>query len=431
MNRLVLSIFVVMLFCFTFVHAEEFFVSEREYANFPEINVTKKEYPLPSSGLLSSIEPIRVADPYVTAGQPFIIEFTLENIGDELGFPFNQIALSPNSYTLVLMADNQYDKIILPNGQAYDLWSKMTPWEQFSFALGTSVSSFGEFVSQQLEGRSCGYVDVWTAIPPRLQDEITIANGGKRPKALLNWSCIRLVDEAYFNTKVNQLCQGQLNVDCLQKINEGTYVGDTVMVALTNTTAKNKCIRVEDKGFWYLLGSAITNRMNAVECGIGENGIAPGQEATFSFVGLVPADTPVLSPADFADVTEINEGFTQSASCLGTTFPENCHTVYAGVFPTAKDNLLKIIADTVVGNLITAGQALFGTLYNMDLSVGQDIILTSGGITNKVVGAPIWEGRGIFFVVGPGLRGSIEIILLLTLIAGGLTGASLGRRTGA
>lgn len=435
MNKQIAIVFVAIVLLFSTVPSfaqsvdADLFKSERNYGEFPQIKITKRNYDLPTE-LLSSIQPIRVNDPYATAGQPVILEFTLENIGDELGFPFNQIPLSPDNYSLVLMMDNQYDKIILPNGKSFDMWERFSAWEKFSFAIATSVDSFGASVSQQLEGRSCGYVDIWTNIPAHVQEEITLANNGQRPTGLLNWSCIKIIDEPYFNTKVNAVCGGVQDAACLAKINEQTYVGDSIIVRLVSDVPRNTCERVADRGIGELLSGAITSRMNLVECGLGSDGLKPGQQATWTFVGLVPSDTPVLSPADFINVTEINEGVTQSASCLGTDFPENCHTVYAGVFPTAKDNLLKLLSDATIGNLIKAGNILFGTLYTLDFEFTRDVALTSGGITNQVVGKPIWEGRGIFFIVGPGLKGTINLILLLAFVAGTITGAGLARRTG-
>lgn len=430
-KALLLCSFILLIAGSSFAEQIEGFKDESEFQEFPQLRVSKKVYELPSEGTLSAIEPIRVADPYVTAGQPFIIEFTLENIGDELGFPFNQISLSPDQYALVLMADNQYDKVILPNGTSYDIWGNMDAWEKFNFAFATSLDSFGEYVAKELEGRQCGYVNVWPFIPVRLQNEITQANGGQRPAGLYNWSCIRLVDEDYFNAKVSTLCGGVMDAKCLAEINNRTYVGDTIEAGLLSTTAKNTCQRESlHQDFWGRLGGTLTGRGNFVDCGIGEDGIPPGQEATFTFVGLVPADAPVLSPTEFAEVTEINEGYTQSASCLGTDFPENCHTIYAGVYPLRKENLFNTVANGITGILSQGAGIIVSTLYNLDVEAAKDVAVTGGGLIPRAVGEPIWEGRGIFFVVGPGLRGSIQLILMLALVVSGLTGASFKRRTG-
>lgn len=430
-KALLLSMIVLLFAGSVFAEQVEGFVDESDQQEFPQLRVTKKSYPAPTADLVSAIEPIRVADPYVTAGQPFIIEFTLENIGDELGFPFNQIALSPDQYALVLMADNQYDHVILPNGTSFDLWGKMDPWEKFSFGIATSLDSFGSYVATELEGRDCGYVNVWPFIPIRIQNEITQANGGHRPAGLYNWSCVKLIDEDYFNSKVSTLCGGVIDSKCLAEINNRTYVGDTLQVGLVSTTPKNSCQRLSlHQDFWGRLGGTITGRGNFVDCGLGENGLPPGQEVTFSFIGLVPADAPVLSPADFAEVTEINEGYTQSASCLGTDYPENCHTIYAGVYPLRKENAFNTIVNGITGILSQGAGIIVSTLYNLDTEAGIDAAITGGGIMPRAVGEPIWEGRGIFFVVGPGLKGSINLILMLTLVVAGLTGASFKRRTG-
>jgi hypothetical protein len=428
-----IAITLILIFASSIAFADETIVQpfsvERQFGELPQIQGSQKQFPI-ASNPLSAIEPIRVTDPYVTPGSPFVIEFTLENIGDELGYPFNQIPLTPDNYTLVMMADNQYDKIILPNGSTYDLWGKMNAWEQFSFVIGTSLGALSEEVSS-VNGKVCKQVNVWSAIPGHLQDDITVANGGKRPSGLLNWSCIKLVEENYFNQKVNSLCKGVYDAKCLSEINSRTYVGDTVMVALTSTVPNGTCMRTVDKGFWEALGGAITTRMNAVECGIGDEGIKPGESRTFTFIGLVPNDTPVLSPTDFTKLSEVNNGVTQSASCLSSDFPESCHTIYAGVYPTAHDNLIKVIVDVVGGSTSRAITAIIGTLYHMDFEFGKDQAMASGGITNQVVGKPIYEGRGIFYVVGAGLRGSIQIILMLALITGAITGASFRRKTGA
>jgi len=433
MNRLIkagITCLLILVLCTSIAFAQtELFPSEGKYGEFPQIKTSETIYALPS-GIRTAIEPLRVTDPYVTAGQPFIIEFTLENVGDDYGYPFNQIALSPDAYMLVMMADNQFDQVILPDGSTYDLWNNMSAWEQFSFGFATATDSFGSFVGQQLEGRQCGYVNIWTHIPPRLQNEITVKNGGKKPEALYNWSCIKLIDEAYFNQKARDFCKGTYDAKCLAEINNRTYVGDTVMVMLSSQVERGKCERVVDQGFWEALGGAITGRMNGVECGIGESGLKPGESVTISFVGLVPVDAPVLSPQQFTQVADIDEGVTTSASCINSDFPENCHTIYAGVYPLAKDNLIKLVTDSTLGQLIKAGNLIIGTLYSLDLEFAKDAVLTSGGITARVVGKPIYEARGVFYIVGAGLKGNVQIILMLAVFASFVTGASLARRTG-
>jgi len=271
--------------------------------------------------------------------------------------------------------------------------AKCLQWKSSVLLRELQQNLLGEWASQQLEGRQCGHIDIWTIIPKHLQDEITIANGGKRPSALYNWSCIKLVDEPYFNNKVADLCQGKINAKCLAEINKKTYVGDSVTVFLTSTVPKGKCERVADRGILEHLGQQVLSRMDAVECGIGDGGLKPGEAVTFSFVGLVPADTPVLTPEDFSGLTEINDGMTYSASCVDSEYPENCHTIYAGVFPIAKDNMVRILTDVVVGNTVRTVNMIFQTLYNADLEAGKDVLFAGGGITSKVAGKPIGKKR--------------------------------------
>ena len=429
-NIKVLTVAICVLLFMPLISAAEPFEIERQYGEFPVIDVSQKVYPYPSA-LLSSIEPLKINDPYAAAGQPVIIEFTLTNIGDELGYPFNSIPLTPDNYTLVMMVDNEYDGVILPNGKKIDIWSQMTAGEQFGYALGTSTSAFGDFVARQLEGRSCGYVNIWTLFPKHIQDYITKENDGQRPKALYMWDCIKIVEEDYFIKRINQTCQGTITTKCITEINEKTYVGSTAMVVLSSGK-RGHCIRRSDSGgILERLGAAITSRMNIVDCGIGENGLQPRESVTLRFVGLIPSDAPVLPPEDFLRETSIDSGYTKSASCLNSEFPEACHTIYAGVFPTAKDNIIRLLADTIIGNLIKGVKMIFGSIYTLDLGFARDVALASGGITSQVAGQPIWEGRGIFYVVSSALRGEITMILYLAMIAGVITTAAVSRKTGA
>ena len=430
---LVLTLCVLMFVPAGFADAP--FQIESQFGEMPQISVSQKVYPFPTE-LLSSIQPLKINDPYAAAGQPVIIEFTLSNIGHELGYPFNSIPLTPDNYTLVMMVDNSYDGVILPDAvlpdgkkRKIDIWSMMTVGEQFGYAWGTSASSFGDFVSRQIEGRSCGYVNVWTLFPKHIQDYITTQNNGKRPKGLYIWDCIKIVEEDFFIRKINQVCQGTITTKCISQINEHSYVGSTAMVMLSSAS-RGHCSREADEGILQLIGSAITNKLNIVDCGIGENGLQPRESVTLRFVGLIPADAPVLPPEDFLKETSITSGFTQSVSCLSSAYPEACHTIYAAVYPTAKDNFVNIFLNTTVGNAIKGGKMILGSLYNLDIGFAVDTVLTSGGITPRVVGNPIWEGRGIFYVVSSALRGEITLILYLAMIAGVITTAAVRRKTG-
>lgn len=428
-KKITTSLFV--LFLLASANAQ-LFEQERELGSFPQIQSSQSFFPLPRGILSSSIEPLRVNDPFAAQGQPVIIEFTLSNIGDQYGYPFNTIALSPNSYGLVMMVDNQYDRVLLPNGRTIDVWSRMNAWEQFAYALALSTDAFVSEVTGTVEGRGCKYVDVWTHMPKHIQDFITQENDGKKPRALYMWDCIRITDEQLFNDKVMRFCEGTIDQSCLAEINQRTYVGSSLVVALTNTMPKGQCGRPSEKGFWEKLGAAVLDRTGYIECGIGENGIQPRESVTFTFIGLVPQDAPVVPPKDFIELSEINAGVTQSASCANSEFPEACHAIYAGVYPLAKDNLIKAIVDGVVGNLASGFNMIIGTLFNMDLEFAHDAALTSGGITSQVVGRPIWEGRGIFYIVGAALKGELTLIIYAAfLVSLGLSYAGIKRRTGA
>ena len=87
----------------------------------PQFNADFNVFPTPEGKISSSlgeIQAIRINNPYAAGGQPVVVEFTLQNIGDQLGYPFDKIDLPADVYALqlavdkdiqVVMADGRYD----------------------------------------------------------------------------------------------------------------------------------------------------------------------------------------------------------------------------------------------------------------------------------------------------------------------------------
>ena len=90
------------------------------------------------------------------------------------------------------------------------------------------------------------------------------------------------------------------------------------------------------------------------------------------------------------------------------------------------DNLLSIMVDGVKDQL-TVGACSFDKIYNGANTDFTDCVRSrASGIS--VLGEPIWEGRGTFFVLAPDLAGTVTLVLLASGLVGGLGGYLVTRR---
>lgn len=400
----------------------------------PGFSVDTKIYPAPEKDTIASslgrVQPIRINNPYAVAGQPVIVEFTLENIGDQLGFPYDQITLPADTYALELGIDKDI-RVILPDGRIVDVWGFMTGMQKVGFLLKLSTAQAITEIKKEIKGGSCGYVEITKYLPNDVNDKLKDLNGGKSAR-VYSWECINVVDMPLFETEVKSYCGNSIDSACIAKLNEkvGNAVTDVVTVLLSSGSKsglqKGECERPNSGSFWAGLGGVLTNKANVVECSIGLNGLAPGESVTFQFVALVPADTPTLAPQALKELDDLKTtdgelygGYTESASCIDSSNPTACHSVYAGVYPVAHANLLSYLAGQT-GTLLQSlkcGASWIWDLGNNDMKACLSTISSQGV---KAIGEPLWEGQGVFYVVGAALSATINFILWGAFVSGAL-----------
>ena len=382
------------------------------------------------SSSLGAIQAIRINNPYAAGGQPVVIEFTLENIGDQLGYPFDKIDLPADVYALQLAVDKDI-QVIMADGRRVDVWGMMSGYQKVMFLLGLSNGQFWEQVSKTLEGRSCGYVEMSKYLPNNVRDRLRDMNGGKEAN-VYSWQCIKIVDMPYFRTAIKGYCGDEVDSGCISRLNKelGNSVSDVVTVLLSSGTksglSKGECERPNAGSFWKDIGGYLKGNVNVVECAIGETGLRPGDRVTFSFVALVPSDAPSVSPQALNQLTDIKNldgdlygGYTESASCIGSSNPKACHTVYGAVYPVAQENLISWYGNKL-NQVLSLVKCSGSEIWHLGKSSFKGCMAT-GHSDIDVVGEPVWEGQGIFFVLAPALSASITMILWGVFVAGSLT----------
>ena len=389
------------------------------------------------------IDIIKITNPWAAQGQPVIVRFTLENIGDQFGYPWNTIELPPDNYVLMMGVDKDIG-IRDSEGKFVDIWGIMTVWEKASFLIVTSMSQFTKIVNDKLKGQVCGYVDYseisilgWKALTPRLLEIIKTRTGSEK---VLVWNCLKIVDKPFFAQEIKPYCNNEIDSACMMKLREdfGNTVTDTIQVVLSSTDnneiPRGTCVRPhQGRGVWGYLQrlSLPAVDWNIVKCSIGDDGLKPGEKITFDFVVLVPKDAPVVNPREIETLqitkvaSETSEGaYTFSATCRDDQNAQSCHAIYAGVYPAQTKNWLSILEDGVL-NSLQLGSCTFQNI----LSAKKIMLCAQGrGFNPQAVGQPIWEGSGIFYIIGPVLKATIEMILWAAAVAGGLLGFSLGGR---
>ena len=399
----------------------------------PQFNADFNVFPTPEGKISSSlgdIQAIRINNPYAAGGQPVVVEFTLQNIGDQLGYPFDKIDLPADVYALQLAVDKDI-QVVMADGRRVDVWGMMTGYQKVIFLLGLSNGQFWEQVKKSLEGRTCGYVEMSKYLPQNVRERLQDMNNGKEAN-VYSWQCIKIVDMPYFRTAIKSYCGSEVDSGCISRLNTelGNSVSDVVTVLLSSGEksglTKGQCERPNSGTFWKNLGGYLAGNVNVVECAIGSSGLKPGDRVTFSFVALVPSDAPSVSPQALSQLTEIKNldgdlygGYTESASCIDSSNPKACHTVYGAVYPVAQENLVSWFGNRV--NQVTSLIKCSGNeIWHLGRSSFKGCMAT-GHSNIDVVGEPVWEGQGIFFVLAPALSARITMILWGVYVAGALT----------
>lgn len=404
----------------------------------PKFTADYTVYPSPEGKLSSSlgdVQVIRINNPYAAAGEPVVVDFTLQNIGDQMGYPFDQINLPPNVYALQLAVDKDIG-VIMADGRRVDVWGTMTGTQKVSSLLCLGSKQFWEQVTKTLAGRTCGYVEMTKCLPQNVNDKLKDLNNGKAAK-VYTWECIKIVDMPEFNDRIKAYCGTNIDSACVSKLNQnlGNAVNDVVTVLLSDgvksNLAKGECERPNSGTFWKSFGGYLAGNVNVVQCSIGENGLKPGDSATFKFVALVPADTPTVSAQGISELTDIKNadkelygGYTESASCIDSSNPKACHTVYGAVYPAAQENLISWLADK--GKTVLD---LFGCSGSYLWNLGKSDVkgcMAYGHSGIDVVGEPLWEGQGTFYVIGAALNAVITFTLWGAFASGYITALRRG-----
>jgi len=368
----------------------------------------------------STAQTLAVQDPFASPGQPVMIEFTLSNVGAE--FPFNQIPLPADSFALMIAIDPDLN-FRTSDGREIDIFEKMNGIEKFLTTSRLGAVKIADEIGSEFTGRQCEFIDIYKHLPKSVQEDIIERNNGKNPDGVFAWDCLRATNEEFFKDTVEDVCGDEgYSSTCLAKINNrGTNaLTDNTVVALVSDVPKGTCEAVR--------GNTVVSffAQNVVKCGIGSNGLNPGESVTLRFYAVVPSDTPAVNPDNLDSSGEVLEFTTYSQSCLDSQFPLNCHTIYAGVFPVKTSNLLTWFVDGAT-NSLTLGSCAFNKLYNgANTDYGDCVKSRASGVST--IGEPIWEGRGTFFVLAPDLAGSVTLVLLATGLVGALGGYLVTRR---
>src|SRR3990167_2329303 len=207
----------------------------------PEITGSYQIKPQEGKTIESSINKIEVSNPFAAAGQPVVVRFTLANIGDQAGFPFNQIPLPPDNYALTLVMDKDLG-VVLEDGRVLDIWAEMSSLERMAFVFQTGTSQFYELAKNELKGEQCGYVRMNPHITDRIKNWMKDNAGNKEPN-VYTWQCLRIVDKPLFDAQLKSYCKDNIDNACISRMNRelGSSVSDTVTVLLSSEVPKNTC----------------------------------------------------------------------------------------------------------------------------------------------------------------------------------------------
>ncbi|MFW9872650.1 MAG: hypothetical protein ACFFG0_06065 [Candidatus Thorarchaeota archaeon] len=371
----------------------------------------------------SSLSTLQINDPFASPGQPVVAEITLKNIGTE--FPFNVIPLPPDAFVLLMGVDREVN-FRTTDGRYIDVFGEDSTLKnkgilKFIYYTGIGLEASVVAAKDTLTGRTCTFVDVYDNLPNSAKEYVREKNNNARPQAIYAWDCLKISDETKFNERIKERCKSEAyDSSCIAEINkrDSHAITNTVLVALSSDVTKGKCEAVR--------GTTVTSFIakNVVKCGIGSNGLEPGDSVTLRFFISVPSDTPVIGSSDIS--REIEASSSYQSSCIDSQFPKSCHTLYAGIYPMATNNLVKIIKDNIIDVFKVGGcganKLFFGSSTDFEACV------EARTSTLDVVGDPIWEAQGSFFVLAPQIDATVQFFLYFVFASGMIGGASLLRR---
>jgi len=371
---------------------------------------------IPKSDFIpSALSTVVIDDPFASAGQPVLVEFTLYNRGDT--FPFDQIPLPPDSFGLFMGVDNN-PVFIDKNGNAVDVSEYMTALQKFFYTISVGLEGGAKFLIDMGKGAQCTYVNVWDNLPSNTKTELQSAYG--TINGVFAWDCMKITDKISFDRQVKRQCRKEgFDAACMSKLNSQGSVSlrNWVFVKLSSKP-KGQC------GFYSGKTPISFFAKNLVECGIGQNGLMPQEEVKVRFIIIVPADTPMLSQEGIENLPDLDRRWSANPSCLNSAYPRACHTLNTAVFPIQKDSLPSIFVDHL-GDLLTISSC-FGSkvLYGAGSSFDTCFRNKVGNL--DPIGEAIYEASGTFYVLPPDLDGRARLIMIALLLSGfATTGAVL------
>ena len=402
-SLITISIFLILISASMSITWEELSVEQQKSM----LGVTQSVKPLKDSlnpfVASSTITPLTINDPFGAAGTPMLVEFELSNVGKE--FPFNQISLPPDQFALVMAVDKDIG-FRTTDGRTIDVLSKMTGIQKFMFLTGLGFEAGVSTIVQEGTGQQCQFINVYDNLPKSVQEKVTEENDGVTPQGVYSWDCLKLSTEPTFEERIQESCKEEAySTKCLARINirNANAVINTVVVSLVSDLPVGQCEQAR--------GSTLTSFIskNVIKCGIGENGLQPGKSVKLRFVVTVPADTPVLSSENFRTSSEVIDGFTSSASCLKSQFPKSCHSLYAAVYPMASKNLFSTSVSNLKDIFSVGGCGVNKLYYGSRTDFEACVEARSTSV--DVVGEPLYEAQGIFFILGPELDSQVRLII--------------------
>ena len=424
MKKWVILPVLLILFSNLVLAAEFHDLTEDQKRQFFAQSVEQKIIPL-KDFYPSSISTLAIQDPFASAGTPVIAEITISNIGKD--FPFNVISLPPDSFVLLMAVDKEV-AFRTEDGRVIDVFGPDSTLKnkgilKFFYYTGVGLEASVVAAKDSLTGRTCSFVNVYDNLPQSAKEYISDRNSGKSPEAVYAWDCLKITDENKFNEQVKSSCgQEKYNSGCIANINkrDSHAIINTVLVALSSDVPKGTCEVVR--------GQTVTSFIakNVVKCGIGTNGLNPGESVTLRFVIIVPSDTPVISGEDLGKSGEAEGSQTFQASCQDSQFPKACHTLYAGIYPMATNNLGKLLFEDVVNLFKIGGCGVNKLWYGTATDFTQCVKSRTSSL--DAIGDPIWEAQGIFYVLAPQLQGTVQLFLYAVYASGVLSALALTRK---
>lgn len=374
---------------------------------------------------------LKIVNPYAAAGQVVVAQIVVTNEGGS--YPFNYITLPPDQFGLMVAVDKGNEFVTCQNQP--DLGKRY--WEVFRndgerlywwLAIQESRNNYAIW-QKSVSGRTCISYDATKStvfpFPASLGDVLNQRLcGGGGVNSIIMWDCLKIVDDYHWQNLVKTNCpNGVIDESCTTTLNDAQkYISKSTENFVPSDTIT--CMLTSDPVNQVDMNPKSGTKPNSmVRCGIGPNGLKPGESATFSFYIMIPADTP-LATKETLDAVQFGTEPTVREDCSELGNPSGCHGLYVAVYPLATQTVMSDFSNWLT-NAVSCGGA---TRYFLDKN-GFDQCWASKTSAERVVGEPIRAERGIFFIFGPALGFSVNMMLLGALVAGTFGGV-IGRRVG-